>query len=93
MLAWIVRTQLGERVWFSDYYGEDALTTTTDPIRVYDPVNPANNVCKTYTAVDRDRLVEAATCWDAVTAARYGTSKSYAVDCWRQLFGPTFRGE
>jgi tRNA nucleotidyltransferase (CCA-adding enzyme) len=82
VFAWIVRTNLGERVWFNDYYTENDLPVTDNkPIRVYDPAN-------------RDRLVDAgADALDAITAARYGTTKGYSVECWQQVFGPTFRGD
>jgi tRNA nucleotidyltransferase (CCA-adding enzyme) len=95
VFAWMVQTGLDERVWFDDYYGEDELPTTdSHPIRVYDPVNPTNNVCKTYIGAHRDALVDAAAdALDAVTAARYGTTKSYTVECWQRVFGPTFRGD
>ena len=94
VFAWMVQTQLAERVWFDDYYEESKLPRSNDPIRVYDPVNPTNNVCKTYSTTQRDLLVDAAfDALDAVTAARYGTTKGYAVECWQRVFGPTFRGD
>ena len=95
VFAWIVHTNLGEQVWFADYYGEAELPAVcTDPIRVYDPINPTNNVCTTYTNTHRDTLVSAAAdALDAITAARYGTTKAYTVECWQEVFGPTFRGD
>jgi tRNA nucleotidyltransferase (CCA-adding enzyme) len=94
VFAWMVRTGLGEQVAFDDYYDLTAIPSFSHPIRVIDPVNPTNNVCKGYTAAARDLLLEAATdALDAVTAARYGTTKGYAVECWQQVLGPTFRGD
>ncbi len=94
VLAWMVSTGLAEQVAFDDYYALSTIPASRDPIRIIDPVNPTNNVCKTYTNRNRDFLIEAAAdALDAVTAARYGTTKSYAVECWQQLFGPTFRGD
>jgi tRNA nucleotidyltransferase (CCA-adding enzyme) len=95
VFAWIVRTGLATRVSFDDYYGVgDMPSSSKDAILVYDPVNPSNNICKTYTTMDRDILVEAAAdALDAVTAARYGTTRTYSIDCWQRVFGPTFRGD
>jgi hypothetical protein len=94
VFAWMVRTELAEQVAFDDYYDLAAIPSLSDPIRVIDPVNPTNNVCKSYTKADRDQLLEAAAdALDAVTAARYGTTKGYAVECWQRVLGPTFRGD
>lgn len=95
VFAWIVRTELRDLVWFDDYYAKTELPTpSTEPIRVYDPVNPDNNICKNYTNADRQTLVEAAAdALDAITAARYATTKEYALEQWQRVFGPTFRGD
>lgn len=94
VFAWMVRTGLAEQVAFDDYYDLTAIPASSDPIRAIDPVNPANNVCKTYTKADRDLLLDAAAdALDAITAARYGTTKGYAVECWQRVLGPTFRGD
>jgi hypothetical protein len=92
VFAWIVRTELSERVTFTDF---GAAPTTSDgyPIQVIDPVNSANNVCRTYSDAHRVALVEAANdAYDAVTAAMYGQTRGYSIDCWKEVFGPTFRG-
>lgn len=94
VFAWMVQTELTEPLFFDDYYNISAITVGNDPVRVFDPVNPANNVCRTYTPSNRALLVDAAADGlDAVTAARYGTTKGYSVECWQRVFGPTFRGE
>ncbi|MDA8186453.1 MAG: CBASS oligonucleotide cyclase [Actinomycetota bacterium] len=94
VFAWMVQTDLAEQVAFDDYYDFATIPSIDDPIRIIDPVNPANNVCKSYTRADRDQLLEAAAdALDAVTAARYGTTKGYAVECWQRVLGPTFRGD
>ncbi|HEY3923556.1 MAG TPA: CBASS oligonucleotide cyclase [Acidothermaceae bacterium] len=92
--AWIVQGEFSESVWFDDYYVASDLAVSAEPIRVYDPVNPLNNVCKNYNLNQRDLLIDAASdALDAVTAARYAPTKGYAVECWQRVFGPTFRGE
>jgi tRNA nucleotidyltransferase (CCA-adding enzyme) len=94
VFAWMVQTRLADPVWFTDYYLDADVPASSEPIRVYDPVNPTNNVCKIYDSYQQGLLVEAAAdALDAVTAARYATSKGYGVECWQRVFGPTFRGE
>ncbi|MFI1964632.1 CBASS oligonucleotide cyclase [Streptomyces pathocidini] len=94
VLSYIVRTGLKTPIVFTDYYTADDVRTTTDPIRVWDPVNPENNVARGYTEFDRQRLVNhAKATLDTLTTAAYATTKSEALDLWRELFGPTFPGE
>jgi tRNA nucleotidyltransferase (CCA-adding enzyme) len=92
VFAWMVQTGFSERLAFSDY---GAVPTANDgnPIQVLDPVNPSNNVCRTYTLADRATLVDAANdALDAVSAAAYGQTRTYSIDCWKEVFGATFRG-
>ena len=43
--SYIVRTRLGERIVFSDYYDPSKVVAgNTMPIQIYDPVNPENNI-------------------------------------------------
>ncbi|MFH9658588.1 CBASS oligonucleotide cyclase [Streptomyces sp. NPDC017248] len=94
VLAYIVRTGLRTPIVFTDYYKSDAVRATADPIQVWDPVNPENNVARGYTEQDRQRLVNhARTTLDTITMAAYAATKGEALDSWRELFGPTFPGE
>jgi tRNA nucleotidyltransferase (CCA-adding enzyme) len=94
VLSYIVRTGLKTPIVFSDYYPANEVSTTTDSIQVWDPVNPENNVARGYTEFDRQRLVShAKATLDALTTAAYAATKSEALDLWRELFGPTFPGE
>ncbi|MFE7428272.1 CBASS oligonucleotide cyclase [Streptomyces sp. NPDC057545] len=94
VLSYIVRTGLKTPMVFTDYYTADEVSATTDPIQVWDPVNPENNVARGYTEFGRQRLVNhAKTTLDTLTTAAYATTKSEALDLWRELFGPTFPGE
>ncbi|MEU1489910.1 CBASS oligonucleotide cyclase [Streptomyces sp. NPDC005776] len=94
ILSYIVRTGLKTPIVFTDYYTADEMSATTDPIQVWDPVNPENNVARGYTEFDRRRLVDhAKTTLDTLATAAYATTKSEALDLWRELFGPTFPGE
>jgi tRNA nucleotidyltransferase (CCA-adding enzyme) len=91
--GYIVRTGLRDTVVFTDYYKSTQTTPTTDPIQVWDPVNPTNNVAAAYTESDRIRLTRrAAEALDAITWAATAPTKGAANDAWRTIFGPTFQG-
>lgn len=92
--TYIVQSELKEQVFFTDHYGQDRLPTNlTDPIRIFDPVNPDNNVAKNYTDADRQAIVRAAhDALDALGEARFATTKTEAVECWQDILGVGFRG-
>jgi tRNA nucleotidyltransferase (CCA-adding enzyme) len=58
VLSYIVRTGLKTPIVFTDYYTAGKVKVTTDPIQVWDPVNPENNVARGYTEFDRHRLLD-----------------------------------
>jgi 2'-5'-oligoadenylate synthetase 1, domain 2, C-terminus len=93
VLAYIAHTELVSPIVFNDCYSTSAVSTTGDPIQIWDPVNPDNNVARTYTDAHRRRLVKTATTAleDVVWAAQART-KGDANDAWRNLFGPGFQG-
>ncbi|WP_425005586.1 CBASS oligonucleotide cyclase [Mycolicibacterium sp. S3B2] len=92
--GWIVKTGLEERVTFTDYTPSSSFPAAgTAAIEVLDPVNPENNVASRYDTVGRNKIVEAAaSAYDALTDARFATTKGRAVDDWQELLGPTFNG-
>lgn len=91
---WILRTEIEEQVTFTDYIRPSALPPRgTAAIEILDPVNPDNNVASRYDSHGRERIVRAAgDAFDALTEARFATTKGRAVDNWQLLLGPTFRG-
>lgn len=90
--AYIRRTGLKERIIFEDYYALADVPASTDPIQIYDPVNPENNVASQYTEADRKALVEAAEdAADAIAFARRATTKTDAVARWQMVLGPSFQ--
>jgi len=92
-LAYIVMTELKQPIVFSDYYPESDLETCYDPVQVWDPVNPENNVTRGYTDHDRQRLTQVCSgALDQVTIASSATNRGAAVTAWKSLFGPTFPG-
>lgn len=91
---WIVKTGLEERVTFTDYTAASAFPAPgSAPIEILDPVNPENNVAIRYDKAGRDRILEvASSAYDALTDARFATTKGRAIDNWQELLGPTFKG-
>ena len=92
--AYVARSGLQERIAFSDYYRlSDLPTASRMPIEIYDPVNPENNVASQYGLDDRNLLVSAARdALDALTEAHCSDTKGRAVEAWRDVLGPSFRG-
>ncbi len=92
--AYIVRSQLKERISFTDYYAASALPSPTGAaIEIFDPVNSSNNVCTGYSETHRQAIVEAAAdAVDAIAEAKFATTKERAIACWKDVLGPSFRG-
>ena len=92
--AYIARSGLQERIAFTDYYRAAELPEAGgSPMEIFDPVNPQNNVASQSGADERDLLVSAARdALDALTEAHYSDTKGRAVDAWRDVLGPSFRG-
>lgn len=91
---YIVTTGLEERIAFTDYYPLSALPKgVEDPIQIFDPVNPDNNVASRYTVTERRAIVDAAQdALDALNEAYMASTKSHAVEMWQVVLGPSFRG-
>lgn len=93
VLSFIARTGLQLPLVFTDFYSADAVSDSGDPIRVWDPVNPTNNVARTYEDWHRERLVKVATtALEDVAWGAQAPTKGDANDAWRNVFGPGFEG-
>lgn len=91
--AYIVRTGLKEKIFFTDNYTAKSIGESDDIMQIYDPVNPDNNIASTYTEQQRVQIVDAATAaLDALTTASSSPTKTEAVAKWQVVFGATFRG-
>lgn len=89
----IVRGGLNNVIVFQDYYSSGRASDGADAIRVFDPVNPKNNVAQGYTRNDKQRMVDAASeAADAVDSALYATTKGETVRHWQKIFGSSFGG-
>jgi tRNA nucleotidyltransferase (CCA-adding enzyme) len=91
--SYIVRTRLSERVVFEDHYAAKDVVADGNPVQIYDPVNPANNVACLYTPANVTVIVDAAEdALDAIAYARRATSKGEAVSAWQDILGTGFKG-
>ena len=92
--AYIVRTDLGEQVYFTDFYKASQIPKrSSSAVEVLDPVNTENNVGVLYDTSDRNRIVSAAQhALNAISEARFAPTKGRAVECWQVVLGPTFKG-
>ena len=86
---YVARTDFSEAIYFSDYVAKPA--TSNNPVRVFDPVNAANNVANKYTEGDRRIIVDAAAeAGDAIEAALRAPTLALTIHYWRKILGPSF---
>jgi hypothetical protein len=92
--AYIVKSQLCERITFTDFYSANSLPPpSSSEIEILDPVNAENNVAKLYDRSHREQIVQAAhDALDAITEAAYADGKGRAVELWKTILGPSFSG-
>jgi len=91
--TYVVKSGLSDQLWFADYCKKsDIPARGPSPIEVLDPVNVENSIVTDYSDRDRTTLVESAEdALDRISEARFATTKGRAVECWQDVFGPTFR--
>lgn len=93
VLSFIANTELRQPISFDDFYEPSDLVASTDPVQIWDPVNPENNVARSYTDTDRRRLVDCAgRALDDISWAAQARTNGDANEAWRALFGPSFQG-
>ena len=86
---YIARTNLGERIFFTDY--KEIPVSSDSPIQVFDPVNAGNNVASKYTERDRGIMVDAAIdAGDAIEAALKAPTLGLTLHYWRNVLGSSF---
>lgn len=92
---YIVKHEFEPLVAFTDFVPSSDLPARDPsvPIQIIDPVNPENNVAVRYTTADASRVVAAAQdAFDALSEARFATTKGRAVEAWQIVLGPSFKG-
>lgn len=90
--TYIARSDLRERIVFTDHYAVSAVPACSDAVQIIDPVNAVNNVARLYTAANADAIVEAALdAGDAIDAALAAPNKQLTVAYWQKVFGSSFQ--
>lgn len=90
--TYVATSNLRELIVFEDYYKASAIETFTEPVKIIDPVNAKNNVCKLYTTAQADAIVDAALdAGDAIDSALRAPTKQETVRYWQKVFGSTFQ--
>ncbi|NML17056.1 CBASS oligonucleotide cyclase [Azohydromonas caseinilytica] len=91
--TYIARSNLRQRIVFTDHYPVSDVGKCFDVVQIFDPINPTNNVAKLYTAEQADAIVDAALdAGDAIDAALSAPTKELTVRYWQKVLGSTFQG-
>lgn len=91
--TYIARSNMRERIVFTDYYKLGTVAVFAEPVQIVDPVNSSNNVSRLYTAAQADAIVDAALdAGDAIDAALAAPTKEDTVRHWQRVFGSSFQG-
>jgi len=89
--TYLARTGFSERIAFADYFPTSTVGVCSDPIQVFDPVNPENNAASRYSRQDVEVICDAALdAGDAIDAALLAPTKGETVSYWKRVFGPSF---
>ena len=89
--TYVARSNLRERIIFTDYYAASTVPTSADVVQIIDPVNADNNVARLYTTANADAIVDAALdAGDAIDAALAAPTKQLTVAYWQKVFGSSF---
>jgi hypothetical protein len=91
-LFFILRTKLEEKIIFTDYYQISAVKDDNkSSVKIYDPVNPENNVGKNLTDAEKVKIIEEAQlAFDALSMASAAYTKGRAVENWQKILGSSF---
>ena len=90
--TYIARSNMREKIIFTDYYPTRTVRAFSEPVQIIDPVNAENNVGQLYTAAHADAIVEVALdAGDAIDAALAAPTKEQTLYYWRKVFGTEFQ--
>ena len=90
--TYAARSEMRERIIFTDYYGAETVGSFSEPVQIIDPVNAENNVSRLYTNMQADTIVDAALdAGDAIDAALAAPTKQETTHYWQKVFGSSFQ--
>lgn len=91
--TYLAQSGLRELIVFEDYYPRSSVGAFSERVKIIDPVNAKNNVCKLYTSTQADSIINAALdAGDAIDAALRAPTKQETVRYWQKVFGSAFQG-
>lgn len=90
--TYVARSNMRERIAFTDYYASSTVGPFTETVKIIDPVNPKNNVSKLYTPAQANAIVDAALdAGEAIDAALEAPTKHETLRYWQRVFGSVFQ--
>lgn len=90
--TYVAKSNIREKIVFSDNYPLSKVGTFYEPMQIIDPINEKNNASRLYTNSNADAIVEAALdAGDAIDAALAATTKEKTVYYWQKVFGSSFQ--
>ena len=90
--TYVAESNLRQLIVFTDYYNAATVGTVAETVKIIDPVNARNNVCKLYTTAQADAIVDAAMdAGDAIDAALHAPTQQETVRYWQKVFGSAFQ--
>jgi hypothetical protein len=90
--TYIAKSNMRERIAFTDYYKLSVIGSVSGVVQIIDPVNPQNNVSELYTNAQADAIVNfALEAGDAIDAALTAPTKEKTVYYWQKVFGSPFQ--
>jgi hypothetical protein len=91
--TYLARTDLREKVFFTDNYPGTSVGNFSQRVQIIDPVNAVNNVSRLYTDANASAIYAAAIdAGDAIDSALWAPTKQETVYFWQKVFGSAFQG-
>ena len=90
--TYLGRSDLREKIFFTDNYPASSVGNFSQRVQIIDPVNAVNNVSRLYIDTNASAIYEAAIdAGDAIDSALSAPTKQETVYYWQKVFGPSFQ--